>query len=341
MRQLVYFSLKNAAIDCTQVPDNPRERFNKFAGPVILGHGLHPCSIEARSERKFKTNWSRDKEKRSRNRVSPGTLTLQRKVELNLRPGEHPYSTKAGPIDQNKLTRRQKKKIWWSKNFKLDENRFGIRWERRKRQSEQTQKLNQNKATPVKNGLRERLREKRKNWWRKNWYSDKKSLEIWRTKQEENKARQIESRNTLTSAFWKDYEKRRVRRLTSQRRNLPSQDARALQRKEASKLFRPMSVVVERAHRDMVPKYADGIKAQIRYKVPLLHKFLEQDLKLFKHWAPVKSFEEMLVEALEKDSEWRRDGQYKEEDMDWLAKNAVSTRVRMKGNHRYNDYEWR
>jgi pentatricopeptide repeat protein len=344
MRQLVYFSMKNAATDRTQIPDTPSERFSKFAGPVILGHGKHPFSIEVEFERQVRamvkmTDWSKDKEKRVRNRTSPISLMLHRKVDLNLGHGALQYSTEARPINDNNLTRKQKKKIWWPKNFKLDESRFGIRWIRRKRQHEQTQRLRQNHV-----GRINWSKVMRQRWWKQNWYwANRQALRNWRKKQKENIERIAQSRTALKRAYWKDYEKRRVQRLASQNYEfvgpLTLRDTRALQRNAVLSLFRPIRVV-EPAHRLIVPRYVDSGKARMQYKSPLLHKFLEQDLKIFNRWEPVKPFKEMLVEAWEKDSEWRRDGQYKEEDMNWLVKNAISIKVRKKGNDLFDDIEW-
>lgn len=342
MRRLVYFSIKNAATDRTQIPETPSERFSKFAGPVILGHGKHPFSIQVEFERRVRatgkmTVWSKDKEERARNRTSPTNFVLHRKVELSLGHGALPYSTKAGPIDDNNLTRKQKKKLWWSKNFRLDESRFGIRWIRRKRQHEQTQKLWYNRVIDWSKVIRQR-------WWKQNWYwANRKALRNWRKKRKENLERIAQARTALKRAYWKDYEKRRVHRLAMRHSEfagpLTLRDTRALQRNAVLSLFRPIRVVLP-AHRLIVPRYVDSGKARMQYKSPLLHKFLYQDLKIFNSWEPVRPLAEMLVEALEKDSEWRRDGQYKEEDMDWLVKNAISVKVRRKENDLFDDIEW-
>jgi hypothetical protein len=184
----------------------------------------------------------------------------------------------------------------------------------------------------------------RQRWWKQNWYwANRQALRNWRKKQKENMERIAQSRTALKRTYWKDYEKRRVQRLALQNNEfvgpLTLRDTRALQRNAVLSLFRPIPVV-EPAHRLIVPRYVDSGKARMQYKSPLLHKFLEQDLKIFNSWEPVKPLEEMLVEALEKDSEWRRDGQYKEEDMNWLVKNAISIKVRRKGSDLFDDIEW-
>ena len=76
---------------------------------------------------------------------------------------------------------------------------------------------------------------------------------------------------------------------------------------------------------------------------------LLQDLELFKEWEPVKPFSEMLVEALERDTQWRENGYYANMDMQSLIRNAISVPItlkmrdgaRSKGYIRRDEYEWK
>jgi pentatricopeptide repeat protein len=54
------------------------------------------------------------------------------------------------------------------------------------------------------------------------------------------------------------------------------------------------------------------------------------DLELFKYWRPTKPFTELLVEALERDTQWRENGDYAEMDMQSLIRSAVSVPIVMK-----------
>jgi len=71
---------------------------------------------------------------------------------------------------------------------------------------------------------------------------------------------------------------------------------------------------------------------------------LSDDYEVFKEWKPVKPFAEMLVEALERDTEWRRNGDYAEKDMHSLIRNAISVMVtskRGKSNGGVGFYVWK
>jgi len=71
---------------------------------------------------------------------------------------------------------------------------------------------------------------------------------------------------------------------------------------------------------------------------------LSEDYEVYKEWKPVKPFSEMLVEALDRDTEWRRNGDYAEKDMYSLIRDAISITVtskRGKRNGGIGFYEWK
>jgi pentatricopeptide repeat protein len=69
---------------------------------------------------------------------------------------------------------------------------------------------------------------------------------------------------------------------------------------------------------------------------------LLQDLETYKEWRPVKPFSMMLVNALERDTQWRENGDYAEMDMQSLIRKAVSVPITMRksyvnqGEHKWN-----
>ena len=97
-------------------------------------------------------------------------------------------------------------------------------------------------------------------------------------------------------------------------------------------------------------KSAEQSEMQLWKKTRDQLKFeLLQDLELFKEWQPVKPFSEMLVEALERDTQWRGNGDYANMDMQSLIRNAISVPIIMKMSYvvrrkRYlptAEYEWK
>ncbi|KAE9377888.1 hypothetical protein N431DRAFT_399047 [Stipitochalara longipes BDJ] len=88
--------------------------------------------------------------------------------------------------------------------------------------------------------------------------------------------------------------------------------------------FTPIGIVksdesVEESEMQLWKKTRDQLKLK-----------LLQDLELFKEWQPVKPFSEMLVEALERDTKWRGNGDYANMDMQSLIRNAISVPIAMK-----------
>jgi pentatricopeptide repeat protein len=66
------------------------------------------------------------------------------------------------------------------------------------------------------------------------------------------------------------------------------------------------------------------------------------DLEIYKEWRPVKPFSEMLVDALEHDTDWRENGDYAEMDMQYLIRNAVPVRITMKKDYvNPAEHEWK
>jgi hypothetical protein len=65
------------------------------------------------------------------------------------------------------------------------------------------------------------------------------------------------------------------------------------------------------------------------------------DLKVYKEWRPARPFSQMLVDALERDTEWRENGDYAEMDMQSLIRNAVSVPITTKKNYvKRAEHEW-
>ncbi|KAH7407783.1 hypothetical protein BKA64DRAFT_667380 [Cadophora sp. MPI-SDFR-AT-0126] len=78
-----------------------------------------------------------------------------------------------------------------------------------------------------------------------------------------------------------------------------------------------------------------------RYKASILRDIMEADLKMFTQWEPVRPFEEMLVEALERDVTWKSEEGYRERGLEWfLDGRALRVCVRTKRNL-VKELEWR
>jgi pentatricopeptide repeat protein len=75
-------------------------------------------------------------------------------------------------------------------------------------------------------------------------------------------------------------------------------------------------------------------RAQLRRK-------LEQDLEIHKEWRPVQTFSLKVVEALERDMEWRENGHYAEMDMHTLMRNALSISIVTKNSSSPRRYMWK
>jgi len=69
---------------------------------------------------------------------------------------------------------------------------------------------------------------------------------------------------------------------------------------------------------------------------------LLQDLEIYKEWRPVKPFSEMLVEALERDTRWRENGDYAEMDMQSLIRKVISVPIATKKDYlSQGEHEWK
>ena len=78
-----------------------------------------------------------------------------------------------------------------------------------------------------------------------------------------------------------------------------------------------------------------------RYKVSILRDIMEADLEMFMQWEPVRPFEEMLAEALEMDTLWKAEEDYRGRDLEWfLDGRAIRVGVRTKRTL-VMDLEWR
>lgn len=66
---------------------------------------------------------------------------------------------------------------------------------------------------------------------------------------------------------------------------------------------------------------------------------LLQDLEIYKRWQPVRPFTEMLVEALELDTQWRESGKYVELDMETLIQDGIRVWIYTKGTK--IQYKWK
>tara|TARA_R110002060_G_scaffold24879_5_gene33908 strand:- start:582 stop:788 length:207 start_codon:yes stop_codon:yes gene_type:complete len=68
---------------------------------------------------------------------------------------------------------------------------------------------------------------------------------------------------------------------------------------------------------------------------------MEADLEMFMQWEPVRPFEEMLAEALEMDTLWKAEEDYRGRDLEWfLDGRAIRVGVRTKRTL-VMDLEWR
>jgi hypothetical protein len=77
---------------------------------------------------------------------------------------------------------------------------------------------------------------------------------------------------------------------------------------------------------------------------PEARQKLEYDQEIFKEWQPVKPFSQMLAQALERDTEWRKEGHYIEKDMHFLIRDAIPVLIRSKrgkGHGGIGEYEWK
>jgi pentatricopeptide repeat protein len=75
-----------------------------------------------------------------------------------------------------------------------------------------------------------------------------------------------------------------------------------------------------------------------------LQQTLDLDHEVYKDWQPVKPFSKMLVEALERDTKWRKEGHYAEMDMHSLIRDAISVLITSKRSKIYGgigEYEWK
>ncbi|CZT01734.1 uncharacterized protein RAG0_09211 [Rhynchosporium agropyri] len=77
------------------------------------------------------------------------------------------------------------------------------------------------------------------------------------------------------------------------------------------------------------------------YKKPILKELLFADLEMFKEWEPIRPFEEMLVDAMEKDDEWKREVDYNAKDLSWFL-DGRAIRVGIKSyDGLVKEFDWR
>ncbi len=109
----------------------------------------------------------------------------------------------------------------------------------------------------------------------------------------------------------------------------------ALKLEELIKKFAPTDILqpkvsLDKSQIQLLKKTKDDLKRKL-----LL------DLEMFKYWRPTKPFTELLVEALERDTKWRENGDYAEMDMQSLIRSAVSVPILIKeGYVGPRRYEW-
>ncbi|KAK0107064.1 hypothetical protein ONS95_003774 [Cadophora gregata] len=77
-----------------------------------------------------------------------------------------------------------------------------------------------------------------------------------------------------------------------------------------------------------------------RYKISILREIIEAEYEMFKHWQPVKPFDEMLTEALELDRAWQAEEGYGMKPLEWfLDGRALKVEIRTKS-RLFKKLEW-
>ena len=112
-----------------------------------------------------------------------------------------------------------------------------------------------------------------------------------------------------------------------------------------SKVSDPQPFTIQTKKED-VEEFSYTLPKGLRYKSPskaqvhVLQYLLERDCQVFKTFQPRMGLEDMLMEALKRDMEWRKEGMYKEREMEWLISNAVRIKVGRKCVGAEDDVEW-